>query len=217
MNNRQFLYLSAKKIGLELNDEQLELFLVYLRELKFWNKKINLTSIDDDKEIIIKHFVDSLTVYKFIEPTSKVIDIGTGAGFPGIPLAIVLKSCRFTLVDSVDKKIAFIRHIVRLLSLQNVVCKSVRIEDPQNYIPRRSFHYVLSRAFGTIAETVRVSIPYLVTDGRIVMMKGVKGVEELESAKGYLFSKGISVESVDEFELPFSRYKRVLIVLKYCL
>ncbi|MEK7828169.1 MAG: 16S rRNA (guanine(527)-N(7))-methyltransferase RsmG, partial [Deltaproteobacteria bacterium] len=110
---KNILMAGGKELGLAIGDKELSSFLSYLKELKEWNKKINLTAITDDKDIIIRHFLDSLTLASFLSGKETLLDIGSGAGFPGIPLNIVIPDLKITLMDSVNKKVIFMRHIIR--------------------------------------------------------------------------------------------------------
>ena len=109
---KTFLKESAEKIDILLNEDQIDKFIKYKELLKEWNEKINLTAITDDEEIIIKHFIDSLTIEKYIEENASIIDVGTGAGFPGIPIRIVREDIKLALLDSLNKRILFLQEIL---------------------------------------------------------------------------------------------------------
>ena len=109
----------ANVINIEINNEQTEKFYKYMKLLQEWNEKINLTTITDEEEIILKHFVDSLTALKYINDNDKLIDVGTGAGFPGIPIAIMMPNTQITLLDSLNKRINFLNEVIRKLDLKN--------------------------------------------------------------------------------------------------
>ena len=111
---------NAKKINIEFNDKQLEQFFEYMNLLIEWNEKINLTAITEPKEIIIKHFIDSLTINKYIEKNNKIVDVGTGAGFPGIPIKIYRPEVEVTLVDSLNKRINFLNEVISKLGLEKI-------------------------------------------------------------------------------------------------
>ena len=110
----------AKRINVNLSDKSIIDFYEYMQLLLEWNKKINLTAITEEDEIIVKHFVDSLTILKYIDEEEKIIDVGTGAGFPGIPLAIVKRKNKFTLVDSLNKRINFLKEVKEKIELNNI-------------------------------------------------------------------------------------------------
>ena len=148
-----------------------------------WNSKINLTSVTDDSEIIVKHFLDSLTVSELITDGPNILDIGTGAGFPGVPIAIVRQSLNITVLDSREKRIFFINEVLRELDLSNVKTVSGRAEDSNNGVPRINFDYVLTRAVGDIKEVINLSVPYLNEKGKIILMRGKEGKIDWERFK----------------------------------
>ena len=117
------------EINIEINENKIDMFYLYMQELLEWNKKINLTAIEDENEIILKHFIDSLTVQKYIKNAQNIIDIGTGAGFPGIPLAIVNEKSNIVLLDSLNKRINFLNNVIQKLELSNVKAIHGRAED----------------------------------------------------------------------------------------
>ena len=119
----------TKKISISIEEYQIEKFHIYMKLLLQWNKKINLTAITDEEEIILKHFVDSLTVLKYINENDKIIDVGTGAGFPGIPIAIMMPNVKITLLDSLNKRINFLNEVIKELDLKNVETIHSRSED----------------------------------------------------------------------------------------
>src|SRR4030067_2642864 len=122
----------AVGLGVALDDRSVSAFMAYLRELKAWNRKINLTSIDEDEDIIVRHFLDSLTVCRFLTGAERLLDIGSGAGFPGLPIKIAMPGTDVVLLDTVTKKVHFIRHMIRTLGLQAngaVEAVSARVEE----------------------------------------------------------------------------------------
>lgn len=213
MSLNDFLIEGAREIGVYITDDELDLFLLYLENLKKWNERINLTAIKDDREIVLNHFIDSLSIAPFIENDKSVLDIGSGGGFPGIPLKIVLPDLHVTLLDSANKKVSFMNDTIRKLQLHNIHAVWGRAEDLENKVPRESFDYVVTRAVGSIPDITRLSSPYVADDGVIVLMKGKKGVYEWTSA---IEEMGDEFELVDnkEFTLPQSDLARSLFILK---
>lgn len=213
MNLRQYLIEGARELGVDISEKDADLFFKYLENLKTWNAKINLTSIKNDREIIISHFLDSISVAPLIEDGMKVLDIGSGAGFPGIPLKIVRPGLEVTLLDSVNKKVTFMNDTIRKLGLENIKAVWGRAEKSLNDIPRHQFDYVVNRAVGSILDTLRLSSPYVSEYGVIILMRGKRGSEEWNTA----------IEDVEnEFELldfkdltlPLSDLKRMILVLR---
>lgn len=213
MSLSDFLKSSAEELGVAISDNQLDLFDLYLENLKKWNQRINLTAIKDDKDIVLNHFIDSLSVVPFIKNETSLLDIGSGGGFPGIPLKIVLPELKVTLLDSVNKKVSFMNDTIRRLKIDNIRAVWGRAEDMDNNLPRSSFDYVITRAVGSIADSSGLSAPYLSNDGVIILMKGRRGYEEWSEAKEQLESEFELVDS-KEFTLPKSDLVRSMFVLR---
>lgn len=209
MSLHKLLEKGCRELGINLNSEQTARFLKYLELINIWNSKINLTSISDESEIVIKHFLDSLTVSEFVKDGSNVLDIGTGAGFPGVPLAIVNEKSRFTLLDSREKRIFFINEVIRDLKLKNIETVAARAEDSKNGIQRNNFDCVLTRAVSDIGEVLNLSAPYLSENGQIVLMRGKEGRLEWESFNNNEFK----LQHIRELKVPESNFLRVLIIL----
>ena len=208
----EILQQGSLELGVSLSYAQLASFLKYLRELQAWNKKINLTSITEEKDIIIKHFLDSLTSARFLPGVDTLLDIGSGGGFPGLPLKIAIPSLKITLMDSVEKKVHFIRHMIRTLDLKGADAISGRVESPE-LIDRLSgsFDCVTSRAFAELEAFVSLGAPYVRPGGILLAMKG-PAVEEEIRAMGAV--KGFSAPEVHEIEVPFSDRKTNLVVMR---
>lgn len=199
---KEILKAGATELGLALGNNEISLFLKYLTELKEWNKKINLTAITDDRAIIIKHFLDSLTLVPFLTNQKTLLDIGSGAGFPGIPLKIALPELKATLIDSVNKKVIFMKHIIRTIGLKNIEAIQARAEDKETM--KRfdsSFDVVTSRAFSELGKFLDIAAPYAKKGGILLAVKGPKGIEELKGLKDF---KGIKSVKAKEVRLPFS-------------
>jgi 16S rRNA (guanine527-N7)-methyltransferase len=210
---KQLLTEGAKELGVKLSNSQTELFMSYLENLKTWNDRINLTAIKEDRGIIVNHFIDSLSVAPFIGDQKKLLDIGTGGGFPGIPLKIALPRLDVTLLDSVNKKVSFLNDTIRKLQLKNITVVWGRAEDEYNNIQRKSYDYVLTRAVGSFEEIVSLCSPYLTENGVMILMRGKRGISEWnEYEKNY--SDRVQFLDSKEFELPFSGNKRFIFVLK---
>lgn len=213
MNLGNFLIEGARELGVTISDNDLDLFFLYLENLKKWNERINLTAIKNDREIVLNHFIDSLSIVPFIENGKSVLDIGSGGGFPGIPLRIVLPDLNVTLLDSVNKKVSFMNDTIRKLHLQNIHAVWGRAEDIENKVPRESFDYVVTRAVGSISNTARLSSPYVSGTGVIVLMKGKKGVYEWTSAIEEIGDEFKLIDSKG-FTLPQSDLERSIFILK---
>ncbi|PKN16646.1 MAG: 16S rRNA (guanine(527)-N(7))-methyltransferase RsmG [Deltaproteobacteria bacterium HGW-Deltaproteobacteria-23] len=203
----------ASELEIELSAMQLESFTLYAKELCKWNGKINLTSIIQPEEIAIKHFLDSLTLAKYTSVAGKLLDIGSGGGFPGIPLKIIAPETFIVSVDAVAKKINFQRHIIRALGLTGFTALHCRAE---NLVPeyKGNFNLVVSRAFADIAVFVKHALPLLANEGVIIAMKGKGGRVEAGTATAELKMMGAAVTAVHEFELPILKDLRALVIIR---
>ncbi|MBI5588606.1 MAG: 16S rRNA (guanine(527)-N(7))-methyltransferase RsmG [Deltaproteobacteria bacterium] len=202
----------AKELGVDLSEGALALFDAYLTELKAWNKKINLTAIETDGEIVTKHFLDSLTPYKYLTGVKRLLDIGAGGGFPGLPLKIVAPALEVVLMDAVEKKVHFMRHIIRKLGLKGAFAVAGRVEDPSVIDWHKgTFDAVISRAFTELKVFLSMAAPYVGHGGMIIAMKGPQYKEELEGAEGL---KGFKTPEVYEARVPFTDRTTVIIIFR---
>jgi 16S rRNA (guanine527-N7)-methyltransferase len=212
--NRRLLIEGSKSFGLSLEGKRVEDFDLYLRELLRWNQKINLTAVRTEKEVVVKHFLDSLSTSPYLPETASLLDIGSGAGFPGIPIKIVKPLLRVTLVDSVRKKVDFQRHLIRTLGLKEIEAVHTRVHEqgvPEPY--RERFDVVVSRAFSDLGTFLKLSYPFLRAGGIALAMKG--RWEEEESRLGPEAGKpSYEPKGMHTFLLPFSRYERSLLLFE---
>ena len=187
----------SKILGFDFSVEQISKFYKYMNMLIEWNEKINLTAIIEPNEIILKHFIDSLTIYKDIPNKSSVVDVGTGAGFPGIPLAIMNESLKITLVDSLNKRLIFLQEVINELNLKNIQAVHGRAEE---YIREKREHYDIatSRAVAKLNVLLEYMIPFVKVGGRCICMKSFEIDEELKDAEKAIEILGGKIEKVDE-------------------
>ena len=206
---------ALKEIGLDIDQEKINKFYKYMNLLLEWNEKMNLTAITDYEEIIIKHFVDSLTIENEIKENSEVVDVGTGAGFPGIPLKIFRDDIKITLVDSLNKRLIFLDKVIKELGLKNVEIIHMRAEDiGKNKKYREKFDVVTSRAVANLATLSEYMIPLVKKNGVAICMKGSNIEEEVEDAKKAIKILGGKILKIKEFKLPEISDGRSIIVLK---
>jgi 16S rRNA (guanine527-N7)-methyltransferase len=207
----------AMELGIELAADELEKFSCFADELKKWNKKINLTALRDDRDIAIKHFADSLTLLGTVKKKGSLLDLGSGGGFPAIPLKIMLPGLSVVSVDAVEKKILFQRQAARILHLHEYTALHARAEElAKSYASH--FDYVVSRAFSELPYFVSLALPLLKHNGRIVAMKGREGKDEAVAAKGQLSDLGAKVIECIPLKLPVAQDDRYLIVMgKICV
>lgn len=209
---KELLRNGAAELGIEISPSQFNSLNLLAEELKRWNRKINLTAITDDEGIAVKHLVDSLSLLKVVRGPGRLLDIGSGGGFPGIPVKIVQPDLEIVSVDAVVKKISFQKQAVRLLGLTGFTALHVRAETlVADYA--EAFDWVVSRAFSDIPSFVAMALPTLKPGGRIVAMKGKNAAEEIAAAEGALAKLGANVVAVDEFTLPGSGDSRSLVVI----
>ena len=203
------------KMNISLLKEQYEQFYAYMELLIEWNEKMNLTAITEPKEIILKHFVDSLTIAKYIEEGKSIIDMGTGAGFPGIPLKIYRKDVKVVLADSLNKRIKFLDEVIDKLKLENVETIHCRAEElGKNKQYREKFDYATSRAVANLSTLSEYLMPFVKLNGKCIFMKTIEVEEELEKAKKAIKTLGGKIEKVDKFEIPESDLGRSIIIVK---
>lgn len=212
--NEKFLE-KLNKIQLNVNDEVLNKFWVYMTNLLEWNEKINLTAITDEDDMILKHFIDSLTILEYIPEKSNVIDVGTGAGFPGIPLKIVREDINMTLMDSLNKRITFLNEIINKLGLKKINAIHSRAEELAK-IPehREKYDIAVSRAVANLTTLSEYMIPFVKVGGKCICMKGSNIEEELKTAKNAIKELGGEIEKVINFKLPDSDNERNIIIIK---
>ncbi len=203
----------AEQIGITLTSQVVENYLFYIKELKKWNQRINLTSLTTDRDIAVKHFLDSLTIVPFLQGAARALDIGTGAGFPGLPLKIFAPDCEMLLLESSQKKCSFLRHIVRGLKLAGVEIVQGRAED-KKMIERygNSFDLVLSRALADLPTSLQLALPYAKRGGRIVGMRGKQGTQERDATDWQ--SLGLQLIEQRTLMLPFVEEQRVLLLFQ---
>jgi len=212
--SKKLLIEGAKVFGIYLDEKLFEAFDLYLKELLKWNQKISLTAIRSEKGIILKHFVDSLSVYPYLTKPSSLLDIGSGAGFPGIPLKIVQLPLEVTLIDSVRKKVDFQRHIIRMLGLKGIEAIHGRVQDKEILKSMEGrFDIVISRAFSDLQTLLILSFPFLKKGGGVLAMKGRTGSEEIQ-----LLSKTeearYQMKKIVSFSLPQSSFKRSILLFE---
>jgi 16S rRNA (guanine527-N7)-methyltransferase len=210
---REHLVHGAAELGLRLTPAELGLLYRFAAELKKWSRKINLTAITADEEIAVKHFLDSLTLLKVVGQKGHLLDIGSGGGFPAIPLKIAAPGLQVVSVDAVEKKVIFQRHTARLLGLHGFTALHARGEELAGQHAGK-FDRVVSRAFSDIPTFVRIALPLLKENGRIIAMKGRGGREEALTVEKSLAEIGVQVSDIIEFRLPISGDARALVVME---
>ena len=209
------LIIQAKKIDVILDEEQIQKFYKYMELLLEWNEKINLTAIVEPRDVILKHFVDSLTICKELQKNKTLADIGTGAGFPGIPVKILRPDLDITLIDSLNKRVNFLTMVIEALKLEKIIALHGRIEDfGKNKKYREKFDYVTSRAVANLSTLSEYMIPLVKIGGKCICMKGSNIEEVLKNAEKAIKTLGGKIEKVDTFLLPDTDMGRNIILIK---
>ncbi len=213
---KELLRSGAEEFKIELTEEMLDKFSMYARLLVEWNEKMNLTAITDEEGIVIKHFLDSLSLFSVLpESTKKLIDVGTGAGFPGIPLSIANNSFNITLLDSLAKRVNFLNEVCNTLELNNIEAIHGRAEDygvKKEY--REKYDIATARAVAALPVLLEYCLPFVKKGGMFIAMKGPDIKEEIKESKKALDVLGGEIEEVRTFTLPNSGNERCIVMIK---
>ncbi len=232
----------AQALGVDVSPEQADGFSTHARELIKWNQKVNLTAIADPFEIAVKHFVDSIAAAVLIPPSISILDIGSGGGFPGVPLKTLIPTLTVMLVDASRKKISFLKHVCRTLQLEKIDARHIRGEDIiiapgfqetrvgfqkaplDRSMPvwHKPFDVVISRASTSLTNFILMALPVLASDGVIVAMRGKVTDSELESLRECLANDPIASSmgspdaaiAVNKYTLPFIEAQRSLVSIR---
>lgn len=208
---------SLNEVGRLFSTEEYDKFIRYMELLKEWNEKVNLTAITEDQEIITKHFIDSLKTFKFraLEDAESIIDVGTGAGFPGLPIKIVNPQVKLTLLDSLNKRLNFLKEVVTELKLEDVKFIHSRAEDGgRNPELREMYDIAVSRAVGNMTLLSELCLPYVKVGGYFIALKGPAVEEEVNEAKHAISLLGGKLEEIMEVEIEGTDLNHKLVIIK---
>ncbi len=209
---RKELVEKALKIRIELSEHQIEQFYIYMKLLTEWNEKINLTAIIEPKEIILKHFIDSLTISSQIQQSRTIADIGSGAGFPGIPLKIVNPEKELVLIDSLSKRVNFLNEVIKKCNINGITAIHARVEEiGHNSKYRGQFDVTTSRAVAKLNVLLEYMMPLVKLGGKCICLKGPNIDDEIEESKKALNILGGEISKIEKINLPDSDNKRTII------
>lgn len=215
--NKELFISGLNELNIEPTEEQICKFSKYSDLLKEWNENINLTTITDDDGIAIKHFLDCVLPLSYIdlEDSANIADIGTGAGFPGLPIKIMREDISLTLVDSLNKRVKFLSTVSESLNLRDVECIHARAEElSRNQKYREKFDYVFSRAVANLTTLSEYCLPYVTIGGYFVALKSNDVEHEISESKSMIGTLGGVIEDVVKAPLPKSDIIRSLIIIK---
>lgn len=216
MNIKECTLSAVKNFKIELTDEQLNQLENYYRLLVSWNKKMNLTAITEPNEVAVKHFADSLSVFNYIDfPTgASVIDVGTGAGFPGLVLKIARPDIKLTLLDSLNKRLNFLREVIAVLGLDAKLIHARAEEGGQNIDLRECYDFAVSRAVAQMNILCEYCLPYVRLSGSFIAFKGGEADEEINRASKAIQTLGGKKKNIYRFDLPDNCGSRTLTVIE---
>lgn len=217
MEKKALLQDCCEKMGISLSEGQQEQFMTYLSLLLEWNEKMNLTAITEERDVVLKHFADCLSLVPLLEwkADMQVIDVGTGAGFPGIPVKIACPAVQMTLLDSLQKRIGFLQEVGSQLHLDGVTYVHSRAEDGgQNPAYREQFDLCVSRAVANLAVLAEYCLPFLKVGGRLAALKGPDAAAEVEQAAGALKKLGGRLVEIKDVEIPHTDLSHKLVFIE---
>lgn len=218
----------AMDLGIEISAEQAEQFAVHARDMMQWNRKVNLTTITDPFEMAVKHYLDSITAVPLIKPGSSLLDIGSGAGFPGIPLKIVIPSLSVTLADARRKRVNYLKQVIRSLNISHIQARHERLERMADALPAEDgFDMVVCRAFSDLKLFALHAFPLLKEGGALIAYKGrqgdkieaeIEGLMNIMAVKhgdGCWGQEGLQPHvEIRQFKLPYLEIERTLIIMR---
>lgn len=217
MEYYKLLEQAAARVGADFNEDKYNKFMLYMNLLKEWNNKINLTRITEDDEIIKKHFIDSINLLQFNEiyNAKTMIDIGSGAGFPGIPIKIMLPDLEVTLLDSLNKRLIFLDEVISKLKLKSIITIHKRAEEGgRDKNLREAYDIAASRAVANLSVLSEYCLPYVKKGGYFIALKGPKIEDEIEEGKAAVNVLGGSVYKVEEVIIEETDLKHNLVIIK---
>ena len=218
MNLNEFNQLfkqECEKNNIEIKEDKIEKFYYYMKLILEWNEKVNLTAIKEEKEFIVKHFIDSLTIDYLVKDSKRMLDIGTGAGFPGIPLKLNNDNMNVALVDSVNKKVIVLNDVIEKLKLEKIEALHIRAEELAKSIDyRERFDVVTTRAVSSLYTIAEYMLPFVKIDGKAICMKGPNIEEELQTSKKAIKLLGGEIETINKLIINGELERNIIVIKK---
>ena len=218
MNLKEFeevFQLECSNNNIKIDSNEIYKFYNYMIGIIDWNEKINVTAITEHKEFLVKHLIDSLTINKYIKEGKKLIDIGTGAGFPGVPIKIANKNLQVTLIDSVNKKLNVIREVAKDIDINNLEIIHTRAEDlANNKDYREKYDFATTRAVSKLYTIAEYMLPFLKIGGKAICMKGPNYEEEVEEAKKSIEILGGKIEEIENIIIDGEIERNIIVISK---
>lgn len=217
MEKKEFKEQLEKRVvqfNVDLSEEQQNQFYQYMKLLLEWNEKMNLTAITEPEEVLTKHFIDSISITPYMKNAEKVLDVGTGAGFPGIPLKIVLPQNDITLLDSLNKRIHFLEEVIKQLKLEKIEAIHGRAEEFCKGNAREGYDIAMSRAVAKLNVLLEYMLPFVKIGGSCICMKSLDIEEELEEARKAIEILGGTIEKIEEITLENTDITRKIVIIK---
>lgn len=216
MDIKEYILSAVKDFKIELSEEQLSQLETYYKLLVSWNEKMNLTAIIEPKDVAIKHFADSLSVLNYVDipKNASIIDVGTGAGFPGLVLKIARPDIKLTLLDSLNKRLVFLEDVIDNLGLDAQLIHSRAEEGGQNIDLRECYDFAVSRAVAQLNVLCEYCLPYVRLSGSFIAFKGGESDDEIKNASKAIQTLGGKKKNVYKFDLPENSGRRTLVVIE---
>ena len=216
MDIKEYILSAVKNFKIELSDEQLNQLESYYKLLVSWNERMNLTAITEPKDVALKHFADSLSVLNYVDITNNasIIDVGTGAGFPGLVLKIARPDIKLTLLDSLNKRLVFLEDVIDNLGLDAQLIHSRAEEGGQNIDLRECYDFAVSRAVAQLNVLCEYCLPYVRLSGSFIAFKGGESDDEIKNASKAIQTLGGKKKNVYKFDLPENSGRRTLVVIE---
>ncbi|MGD2125215.1 MAG: 16S rRNA (guanine(527)-N(7))-methyltransferase RsmG [Desulfobacteraceae bacterium] len=202
------------EIGIGLSQHQLDLIRIYLDELCDWNRRINLTGLSGRERIVVELFLDSLIPAPFLPKEGRMLDVGSGAGFPGLPLKILNPHLKTHLLEANSKKVSFLKQVIRLLQLKEVKVIRGRIEKDENNLHGDGYHIITARALANLGQTIVWCTPLLCPDGLLVSFLGPRAKEEIEATRAVMEGHGLRVHKMIRYFLPGKEAERNIVLFE---